>query len=167
MQQSIDAKGRITALEAYQRELEPQYNHIMGRGAESSGRSHTIETSEQFGNMRIPQLRVHLQPRDEVTQINQNLADKQIPQSYRLDPIPTSMSNKDKEKTLTTEWYKQPYAEGIFDLRTGIKDKATVTSKDTVSQKVIPSPQERVSQEMYSNTQSSRKGVSGNVQKCY
>ena len=101
--------------------------------------------------MRIPQLRVHLQPRDEVTQINQNLANKQIPQSYRLDPIPTSMSNKDKEKTLTTEWYKQPYAERISDLRTGTKDKTTVTSKDTVSQREIPSPQERVSQEMYRN----------------
>ena len=61
------------------------------------------------------------------------------------------MSNKDKENVLTTEPYKQPYAEGISGLRTGIKDKATVTSKDTVSQKEILSPQERVSQEMYRN----------------
>ena len=38
-----------------------------------------------------------LQPKDEVTQINQYMADKQKPQSYRFDQIPTSMSNKDKE----------------------------------------------------------------------
>ena len=101
--------------------------------------------------MRIPQLTAHLQLRDEVTQINQYVADKHIPQSYRLDPIPTSMNNKDKENVLTTEQYKQPHAEGISDLRTGIQEKATVTSKDTVSQKEIPIPQERVSQEMYRN----------------
>ena len=150
-QQSIDAKERLTRLEAYQRELEHQYNQIMDRGAESSGRSHTIDSSKQLGYMPIPQLTAHLQPRDEVTQINQYVADKHIPQSYRLDQMPTSMSNKDKENVLTTEQYKQPNAERISGLRTGIKDKATVTSKDTVSQKKIPSPQERVTQEMYRN----------------
>ena len=101
--------------------------------------------------MRIPQLTTHLQLRDEVTQINQYVADKHIPQSYRLDPVPTSMNNKDKENVLTTEQYKQPYAEGISDLRTGIQEKATVTSKDTASQKEILIPQERMSQEMYRN----------------
>ena len=101
--------------------------------------------------MPIPQLTAHLQPRDEVTQINQYGADKHIPQSYRLDQIPTSMSNKDIENVLTTKQYKQPYAEGISGLGTRIKDKATVASKDTVSQKEIPSPQERVSQEKYRN----------------
>ena len=101
--------------------------------------------------MRIPQLTAYLQLRDEVTQINQYVADKQIPQSYRRDPIPTSMNNKDKENVLITEQYKQPYAEGISDLRTGFQEKSTVTSKATVSQKEIPIPQERVSQEMYRN----------------
>ena len=149
-QQSIDAKERLTRLKAYQRELEHRYNQIMDRGAESSGRSHTIDKGKQIGYMPIPQLTAHLQPRDEVTQINQYVADKHIPQSYRLDQIPTSTSNKDKEYVLTTEQYKQPYAEGISGLRTGIKDKATVTSNDTVSQKEIPIPQERVSQERYS-----------------
>ena len=138
-------------MEAYQRDLEQQYNQIIYRGAESSGKSHTIETSEQLGYMRIPQLTAHLQPRDKVTQINQYVLDKQIPQSCRLDSIPTSMNNKDKENVLTTEQYKQPYAEGISDLRTGIQEKATVTSKDTVSQKEIPFPQERVSQKKYRN----------------
>ena len=150
-QQSIDAKERLTRMKAYQRELEHRYNQIMDRGAESSGRSHTIDMGKQLGYMPISQLTAHLQPRDEVTQINQYVADKHIPQSYRLDQIPTSMSNKDTEYVLTTEQYKQPYAEGISGLRTGIKDKATVTSKDTVSQKEIPIPQERVSQERYSN----------------
>ena len=150
-QQTIDAKERLTRLEACQREFEHQYNQIMDRGAESSGRSHTIDTSKQLGYVPIPQLTAHLQPRDEVTQINQYGADKHIPQSYRLDQIPTSMSNKDIENVLTTKQYKQPYAEGISGLGTGIKDKATVASKDTVSQKEIPSPQERVSQEKYRN----------------
>ena len=151
-QQSIEAREKLARLEAYQRDFEQQYNQIIYRGAESSGKSHTIETSEQLGYMRIPQMTAHLQPRNEVTQINQYVADKHIPQSYRLDQIPTSMRNKEKENVLTTEQYKQPYADGISDLRTGIKDKATVASKDTVSQKEIPSPQERVSQEMYRNT---------------
>ena len=131
-------------MEAYQRDLEQQYNQIIYRGAESSGKSHAIETSEQLGYMRIPQLTAHLQPRDKVTQINQYVLDKQIPQSCRFDSIPTSVNNKDKENVLTTEQYKQPYAEGISDLRTGIQEKATVTSKDTVCQKEIPFPQEKV-----------------------
>ena len=70
-QQSIEAREKLARLEAYQRDLEQQYNQIIYRGAESSGKSHTIETSEQLGYMRIPQLTAHLQPRDEVTQINQ------------------------------------------------------------------------------------------------
>ena len=150
-QQSIEAREKLARLEAYQRDLEQQYNQIIYRGAESSGKSHTIETSEQLGYMRIPQLTTHLQPRDEVTQINQYVSDKQIPQKYKLDPMPTSMDNKDKENVVTTELYKQPCAEGISDLRTGLQEKARVTSKNTVSQKEIPIPQERVSQEMYRN----------------
>ena len=150
-QQSIEAREKLASLEAYQRDLEQQYNQIIYRGAESSGKSYTMETSEQLGYMRIPQQTAHLQPRDKVTQINQYVSDKQIPQSCRLDSIPTSMNNKDKENVLTTEQYKQPYAEGISDLRTGIQEKATVTNKDTVSQKEMPIPQERVSQEMYRN----------------
>ena len=148
-QQSIDARERLARLDAYQRDLEQQYNQIMDRGAQVSGRSHTIETSKQLEYMPIPQLTVHLQPRDELNQINRYLADKQIPQSYRLDPMPNSMSNADN--SLTTEQYKQPYAEVISDLRTGFQEKATMTSKDVVSQKEIPIPQERVSQEMYRN----------------
>ena len=150
-QQSIEAREKLARLEAYQRDLEQQYNQIIYRGAESSGKSHTIETSEQLGYMRIPQLTAHLQPRDEVTQINQYVSDKQIPQKYKLDPMPTSMDNKDKENVVTTELYKQPCAEGISDLRTGLQEKARVTSKNTVSQKEIPIPQDRVSQEMYRN----------------
>ena len=123
----------------------------MDRGAQVSGRSHTIETSKQLEYMPIPQLTVHSQPRDKLNQINQYLADKQIPQSYRLDAMPNSMSNVDKENSLTTEHYKQPYAEGISDLRTGIQEKATMTRKDVGSQKEIPIHQERVSQERYSS----------------